>query len=62
MLLLLRTLQFRICSLRGCEVAKTLAVKTFSFGVCSFVRTSPDRSSLNGSTKILNVQIPFGRA
>jgi hypothetical protein len=40
------------------EVAKT-PIKTFSFGVCSFVRTSPEKSSLNGSTKILNVQIPF---
>lgn len=33
--------------------------KSFSFGTCSFARTSPNRGSLSGTTKILNVSLTF---
>lgn len=39
-----------------------IAKKKFVFGTCAFVRTSPKREKLSGSTKILNVFIPFEEA
>jgi len=38
------------------------STKKFVFGTCEFKRTSPNRNSMSGTTKILNIMIPFEEA
>jgi hypothetical protein len=40
----------------------TVRTKTFSFGACSFNRTSPKREQITPKTKIVNVLITFEEA
>ena len=40
-------------------MAKAPEKKLFSFGTCTFARTSPSRESLNSQTKILNICLTF---
>jgi len=37
-------------------------LKTFSFGGCTFTRTSPGLAKLSSDTKMLNVEIGFEEA
>jgi hypothetical protein len=40
-------------------MADSPALKTFSFGSCEFVRTSPSVDSLTADTQVLNIEITF---
>lgn len=42
------------------EVSPVL--KTFSFGGCDFVRTSPDIETLSPNTRVLNIEVKFEEA
>ncbi len=41
---------------------KAIPRKMFSFGACSYTKTSPTRNTLSPSTKIFNLVIPFEEA